>query len=111
MSSVFLGVASMLYAFDITKRRDANGEEIVPEVDFHGFIRCVPRSYVVRCALRVVRRATGAASRCGLACCEPGFFKPDAIVKASSINLGRFANAKWVACRSRSRSPAELSYI
>lgn len=39
MNSIFLGVANILYAFDISKRRDASGAEIVPEVDFRGFIR------------------------------------------------------------------------
>ena len=41
MNSIFLGVASILYVFNISKKRDERGEEVVPEVDFRGFIRCV----------------------------------------------------------------------
>ncbi len=41
MNSVFIGIATMLYVFDITKSKDDSGEEIVPEVDFQGFIRYV----------------------------------------------------------------------
>ncbi len=39
LNSIFIGIASMLYVFDITKSRNADGEEIMPEVDFRGFIR------------------------------------------------------------------------
>ena len=42
MNSIFIGIATMLYVFDISKSRDERGREIVPEVDFRGFIRCVP---------------------------------------------------------------------
>lgn len=42
MNSIFIGIATMLYVFDITKSKDEHGHEIVPEVDFRGFIRCVP---------------------------------------------------------------------
>ena len=41
MNSIFLASASVLYGFNITKKRDARGREIVPEVDFRGFLRCV----------------------------------------------------------------------
>ncbi|KAI0259000.1 cytochrome P450 [Gloeopeniophorella convolvens] len=37
-NSVFLYVASILYLFNISKARDADGREIVPEVDYDGFI-------------------------------------------------------------------------
>ncbi|KAI8986616.1 cytochrome P450 [Trametes punicea] len=38
MNSIFIGIATMLYVFDVIKSRDENGEEIVPAVDFRGFI-------------------------------------------------------------------------
>ena len=41
MNSIFIGIATMLYVFDISKSRDERGREIVPDVDFRGFIRCV----------------------------------------------------------------------
>ncbi|TFK79161.1 cytochrome P450 [Polyporus arcularius HHB13444] len=37
-NSVFIGIATTLYVFDITKSKDDSGEEIVPEVDFQSFI-------------------------------------------------------------------------
>uniref|UniRef100_A0A5K1K2P8 Cell surface hydrophobicity-associated protein n=1 Tax=Ganoderma boninense TaxID=34458 RepID=A0A5K1K2P8_9APHY len=72
INSIFIGIAEMLYVFDITKSRDKGGHEIVPEVDFRGFIRaylCLPRSHPVpfqcvispRCeeAAALIRRAAG----------------------------------------------------
>ncbi|KAI0360360.1 cytochrome P450 [Trametes cingulata] len=64
MNSIFIGIATMLYVFDIRKSRDENGQEIVPEVDFRGFIshpvpfKCdiKPRSEE---AAALVRRAAG----------------------------------------------------
>ena len=44
MNSIFIGIATMLYVFNITKARDEDGQEIVPEVDFRGFIRYVRAS-------------------------------------------------------------------
>ena len=41
MDAIFLEVASILYTFNIKKKKGANGIEIVPEVDFRGFLRCV----------------------------------------------------------------------
>ncbi|KAI0824885.1 cytochrome P450 [Trametes gibbosa] len=38
MNSIFIGVATLLYLFEIKMKRDEKGEEIVPEVDFRGFI-------------------------------------------------------------------------
>ncbi|KAI0634749.1 cytochrome P450 [Trametes polyzona] len=38
INSIFIGVATMLAVFDIRKSKDAQGKEIVPEVDFRGFI-------------------------------------------------------------------------
>ncbi len=46
MNSVFIGIATMLYVFDITKSKDDSGEEIVPEVDFQGFIRYVAPDFM-----------------------------------------------------------------
>lgn len=39
MNSIFIGIATMLYVFDISKARDENGNDILP--DFRGFIRYV----------------------------------------------------------------------
>ncbi|KAI0674628.1 cytochrome P450 [Trametes maxima] len=63
MNSIFIGIANMLYLFNISKAKDENGEEIVPEVDFRGFIshpvpfRCniQPRSEE---AAALIQRAT-----------------------------------------------------
>lgn len=41
MNSIFIGVATMLYVFDISKAKDEKGDDILPEVDFRGFIRYV----------------------------------------------------------------------
>ena len=41
MNSIFIGIATMLYIFKISKSKDKDGNEIVPVVDFRGFIRCV----------------------------------------------------------------------
>ncbi|KAI1789418.1 cytochrome P450 [Ganoderma leucocontextum] len=38
MNSIFIGITTMLYVFDISKCKDGQGNEIVPEVDFRGFI-------------------------------------------------------------------------
>ena len=40
-NSIFIGIATMLYVFRISKSKDKDGNEIVPVVDFRGFIRCV----------------------------------------------------------------------
>ena len=40
MNSIFIQIATMLYVFDIAKCRDpVSGAEIMPAVDFRGFIR------------------------------------------------------------------------
>ncbi len=39
LNSVFIAVAMILYVFDISKTQDENGQEIVPEVEYDGFIR------------------------------------------------------------------------
>lgn len=41
MNSIFIGIASMLYLFNISQARDEKGEEVAPEMDFRGFIRSV----------------------------------------------------------------------
>ncbi|RPD52417.1 cytochrome P450 [Lentinus tigrinus ALCF2SS1-6] len=64
MNSIFIGIATMLCVFNITKAKDENGEEIVPEVDFQGFIshpapfKCeiAPRSEETA---TLIRRAAG----------------------------------------------------
>ncbi|KAI0336626.1 cytochrome P450 [Cubamyces sp. BRFM 1775] len=64
MNSIFIGIATMLYVFNIEKSKDEKGEEIVPEVDFRGFIShpvpfpcCIkPRSEE---AAALIRRAAG----------------------------------------------------
>ena len=38
-NSIFITVASILSVFNISKCRDANGEEITPIIDYSGFIR------------------------------------------------------------------------
>ncbi|KAI0747137.1 cytochrome P450 [Daedaleopsis nitida] len=38
MNSIFIGIATMLYVFDIGRCKDGNGDDVVPEVDFRGFI-------------------------------------------------------------------------
>ncbi|KAI0371374.1 cytochrome P450 [Pilatotrama ljubarskyi] len=64
MNSIFIGIATMLYVFDISKSRHENDEEIVPKVDFRGFIsHPVPFKCDIRPrseeAAALVRRATG----------------------------------------------------
>ena len=49
MNSIFIGIATMLYVFNISKAKDKDGREIVPEVDFRGFIR-----YVRSCSAHMV---------------------------------------------------------
>ncbi|KAI0707572.1 cytochrome P450 [Cerioporus squamosus] len=64
INSIFIGIATMLCVFSITKSKDENGEEIVPVVDFRGFIshpvpfKCniAPRSEETAA---LVRRAVG----------------------------------------------------
>ncbi len=46
MNSAFIGIATMLYVFDITKSKDDSGEEIAPKVDFQGFIRYVAPDFM-----------------------------------------------------------------
>lgn len=41
MNSIFIGIATMLYVFDISKAKDDQGKDVQPEVDFRGFIRYV----------------------------------------------------------------------
>ncbi|PSR74371.1 hypothetical protein PHLCEN_2v9879 [Hermanssonia centrifuga] len=41
LNSVFIAVAMILYVFDISKTQDENGQEIVPEVEYDGFISLV----------------------------------------------------------------------
>lgn len=41
LNSIFIGIATLLYIFDISKARDENGDEIEPVPDFRGFIRQV----------------------------------------------------------------------
>lgn len=38
-NAIFIAVAMILYVFDISKARDENGREIIPEVEYDGFIR------------------------------------------------------------------------
>lgn len=38
-NSIFLAVATMLAVINITKARDEQGKEIIPDVDYRGFIR------------------------------------------------------------------------
>jgi hypothetical protein len=38
-NSVFLAIATMLYAFNISKAKDQQGAEITPAVEYDGFIR------------------------------------------------------------------------
>lgn len=38
-NSVFLAIATILYIFNISKAKDENGVEIVPPVEYDGFIR------------------------------------------------------------------------
>ncbi|TBU29405.1 cytochrome P450 [Dichomitus squalens] len=38
MNSVFIGIATMLYVFHISKSKDENGNDIIPAVEFRGFI-------------------------------------------------------------------------
>lgn len=37
-NSIFIAVAMMLGGFNISKATDENGREIIPEVDYDGFI-------------------------------------------------------------------------
>ncbi|KAH9930522.1 cytochrome P450 [Epithele typhae] len=57
MNSVFLGIASLLYTFEIKKRKDERGVEVVPEVDFRGFI-----SHPIPFECDIKPRSEGAAS-------------------------------------------------
>ncbi|KAM5541771.1 hypothetical protein V8D89_004500 [Ganoderma adspersum] len=64
MNSIFIGIATMLYVFNISKSKDERGREIVPEVDFRGFIsHPVPFQCEItpRCeeAAALIRRAVG----------------------------------------------------
>jgi len=56
-NSIFITVASMLAVFDITKDRDAKGEEITPCVDYSGFISH-PRPFPCRIRPRSARATT-----------------------------------------------------
>ena len=68
MNSIFIGIATMLYVFDISKSQDERGREIVPEVDFRGFIRCVPFRFLQVAAgiqsLRLFPRSHPVPFRC-----------------------------------------------
>lgn len=37
-NSIFIAVAMMIYVFTFTRARDGNGEEIIPEAEYEGFI-------------------------------------------------------------------------
>ena len=43
-TSIFIAVARILYVFNTTKARDEFGNEIVPKVEYDGFIRYVKTS-------------------------------------------------------------------
>ena len=68
MNSIFIGIATMLYVFNISKAKDEDGREIVPEVDFRGFIRYAHSSY---------HRSYGALLHCVSAPSHPVPFKCD----------------------------------
>ncbi|EIW51642.1 cytochrome P450 [Trametes versicolor FP-101664 SS1] len=57
MNSIFIGIATMLYVFDISKAKDDQGDDILPEVDFRGFI-----SHPVPFKCDIRPRSTEAAS-------------------------------------------------
>lgn len=38
-NAIFIAVAMILYVFNISKARDADGQEVTPEVEYDGFIR------------------------------------------------------------------------
>ena len=40
-NSIFINIAAMLYVFNISPERASNGDDIIPHVEFHGFIRFV----------------------------------------------------------------------
>ncbi|KAI0784096.1 cytochrome P450 [Abortiporus biennis] len=43
-NAIFIAVAMMLYVFNITKAKDQNGVDIIPEVEYEGFI-CHPKPF------------------------------------------------------------------
>ncbi|OSD02652.1 cytochrome P450 [Trametes coccinea BRFM310] len=38
LNSIFIGIATMLYTFNISRQRGDDGKEVLPSVDFRGFI-------------------------------------------------------------------------
>lgn len=54
-NSIFIAIAQMLYVLDIKKARGESGNEIVPEVEYDGFIRCVYRLQCVALSLMSAR--------------------------------------------------------
>ena len=41
LNSIYIAIVQMLYVFEISTVRDGHGNEVVPEVEYDGFIRCV----------------------------------------------------------------------
>lgn len=46
-NSVFLAVSTLLYIFDISMARGANGEDVTPRIEYDGFIWCVQRLCII----------------------------------------------------------------
>lgn len=42
LNSIYIGIVRMLYVFDISRAMDEYGQQIIPEVEYDGFIRSVP---------------------------------------------------------------------
>ena len=88
MNSVFIGIATMLYVFNISKAKDEDGREIIPEVDFRGFIR-----YVRACSAHMMLCCTALwllATR----------FRSSATLRHGRRRLLRSSGGRWVSCES-----------
>lgn len=54
-NSIFIAVARMLHVINFSKARDELGNEITPDIEYDGFIRCVIST--TDCALRASQTA------------------------------------------------------
>ena len=88
MNSIFIGIATMLYVYNITKTKDEDGREIVPEVDFRGFIRYVRAfsAHVMLCCTAFWLLATR--------------FRSSAPSRHGRRRLLRSSGGRWVSCES-----------
>lgn len=52
LNSIYIAIVQMLYVFEISKIRDEHGNEVIPEVEYDGFIWSV--NFLFVCLLRVL---------------------------------------------------------